>query len=486
MMVSQLISTNQLENLSRQQKRQLERKYQKKLQSLQRKTNKTNLPTSFDNLTVTSFGNFGILEAFKQAIDFRGMLSQVHLDRHHNCKYTDVELLDTAIDAISLGLLRFSHMNALQIDPGYQKIKEITQLPDESTLRNYLSLICEQKALDQLSQINQALLSLKAKSDKPREVWLDIDDSVLTVFGKQEGAQKGYNPRYHGRLSYKVKVAFISGTCELVNAKLYSGNVASNGQFIEFLKETLSILAKHNIIVKGIRMDKGFFDEDNFAYLEELNIEYLCKAKLTNTMRKIINYLDEQKLWQPLSQHYAAAEITLPLPKWSKARRFVLIRETQKPKVIDGQLVFDLETYDYQVIVTSNYELGPEETWHDYNKRCNVENKIDELKVGLGFEKQSQEEMGKNIAFMWLKVLSYNLLNWFRLALLDGKESRAEVPTIRRKILNVPGNIVGNNRYRHIKLAPNPWLQRVLEIAKEKLDIFLCQQAWIAVSLADA
>ena len=406
MMVSQLITTNQLETLSRQQKRQLEREYEKKLHSLQRRIRNFNLPVSFDNFSVTAFGNFGLLEAFKQMIDFRGMLGQVHLKRHHNCQYTDIDLLDTVIDALSLGLLRFSHMNALQTDPGYQKIKEITRVPDESTLRSFLSIICEQKALDQLSQVNNALLSLKAKSDKPREVWLDIDDSVLTVFGKQQGASKGYNPRYHGRPSYKVKVAFISGTCELVNARLYSGNVASNGQFMEFLKETLTMLAAQNIIVKGIRIDKGFFDEDNFAYLEEQGIEYICKAKLTGTMRKVISYLDEQKQWTSLSEHYATAEITIPLPKWSKARRFVLIRETQKPKVIGDQLCFDLETYDYEIIVTSNEEFNPEEVWHEYNKRCNIENKIDELKVGLGFEKMSQEEMDRNIAFMWMKILS--------------------------------------------------------------------------------
>jgi hypothetical protein len=482
MMVSQLITTNQLETFSRQQIRKMERDYQRKLKSLQRQTRKYDLPVSFDNLSVTAFGSFGILEAFKQAIDFRSMLSRVHLKRHHNCKYTDTQLLDTMIDAISLGLLRFSHMNTLQTDPGYQILKDVTQVPDESTLRNYLSLFCEQKALEQLAQVNQELLSLKAKTDKPREVWLDIDDSVITVFGKQEGAKKGYNPRYHGRLSYKVKVAFISGTCELVHAGLYSGNVASNGQFMDFLKETLNILAAQKIIVKGIRMDKGFFDEDTFTFLEEQGIEYICKAKLTSTMRKVIKYLDEQDLWQPLSKHYSAAEITIPLPKWAKARRFVLIRESLEPKVIDNQLCFDLHTYDYQIIVTSNDEFSPEDVWHEYNKRCNIENKIDELKVGLGFEKMSQGEMDKNIAFMWLKVLSYNLLNWFRLALLGDEDSHAEVSTIRRKILNVPGNVVGNNRYRHIKLAPNPWLQKVLNATKERLHAFLCRQAWVAVS----
>lgn len=75
MMVSQLITTNQLETLSRQQKRQLEREYQKKLHSLQRRTRNSNLPVSFDNFSVTAFGNFGLLEAFKQAIDFRTCLA---------------------------------------------------------------------------------------------------------------------------------------------------------------------------------------------------------------------------------------------------------------------------------------------------------------------------------------------------------------------------------------------------------------------------
>jgi len=482
MMVSQMFTINQLETMTRQQKRKMERDYQKKLKSLERRIRNCNLPVSFDNLTVTAFGNFGLLEAFKQAMDFRSMLKRIRLKRHHNCKYTDTELLDTMIDAISLGLLRFSHMNILQNDPGCQKIKEVTQIPDESTLRNFLSLLCEQKVLDQLPLVNQNLLALKFKSDKPREVWLDIDDSVLTVFGKQNGSEVGYNPRYHGRPSYKVKVAFISGTAELVHARLYSGNVASNGQFMEFLKETLDILAAHNIIVKGIRIDKGFFDELNFAYLEEQCIDYVCKAKLTSTMRKVIKYLDEQNQWQSLSDHYAVGEITIPLPKWSKARRFVLIRETQKPKATNDQLCFDLETYDYQVIVTSLDDYSPEQIWHEYNQRCNIENKIDELKTGLGFEQMSQHEMERNIAFMWLKILSYNLLNWFRLTILDDKTSHAEVPTIRRKILNVPGNIVGNDRYRHVKLAPNTWLQNVLKKAKDKLKMFIRQQAWVAVN----
>jgi len=80
MMVSQFITTNQLETLSCQQKRQLEREYQKKLHSLQRQIRNFNLPVSFDNFSVTVFGNFSLLEAFKQVIDFRGILVKFTLN----------------------------------------------------------------------------------------------------------------------------------------------------------------------------------------------------------------------------------------------------------------------------------------------------------------------------------------------------------------------------------------------------------------------
>jgi len=430
----------------------------------------------------SSYGNFGLFEALKQVIGFADLLiKHLTVKRHHNCTYSAAELIDIMVDCASLGLLRFSHMDDLKHDPGYQNLKGIDQIPDERTLRYLLSQLTLEN-IEQLCQVNESILSLKARLDGPREVWLDFDDTVITVFGSQKGSAVGYNPRYHGRPSYKAKVAFISQTGELVNAGLYGGKTASNGGFLEFLQETLSKLDPRKTVVKGIRIDRGFFDEKNFIYLEDNSLEYVCKAKLTSGMWKIIAYLNEQDAWEQLDQTYATAEIRVPLPSWSRARRIVFIRELQKPKKEQGQLNLDLKTYEYQAIVTNMEDLTPEEVWHWYNKRCNIENKIDELKVGLGLDETSQEEMQRNIAFMWVKIISYNLLNWFRLVLLPEEASRYEVPSIRRLILNVPGNIVGNGRYRHVKLAPNNWLQEVVCIIKTKLQEFIRQRAWLLVN----
>ena len=69
--------------------------------------------------------------------------------------------------------------------------------------------------------------------------------------------------------------------------------------------------------------------------------------------------------------------------------------------------------------------------------------------------------------------MSYNLLNWFRLTLLNEEDSHFEVPTLRRKVLNVPGNLVGSGEYRHLKLAPDKELAVRVNHIQKQLQIFL-------------
>lgn len=94
----------------------------------------------------------------------------------------------------------------------------------------------------------------------------------------------------------KVKVAFIAENAEVVNLKVYGGKNHSNGDFLSFFKETEQRLPA-NYVLKGD----------------------------TN----------EQDLWQELDRVYIVAEFTIPLPKWSKARRFIF-REKMEPKTGDS------------------------------------------------------------------------------------------------------------------------------------------------------
>lgn len=39
---------------------------------------------------------------------------------------------------------------------------------------------------------------------------LDLDSIVITRYGEQEGAKKGYNPNKRGRLSHHPLIAFVN------------------------------------------------------------------------------------------------------------------------------------------------------------------------------------------------------------------------------------------------------------------------------------
>src|SRR5208283_5545323 len=127
--------------------------------------------------------------------------------------------------------------------------------------------------------------------------------------------------------------------------------------------------------------------------------------KMTANVRKIASYLEETNQFQSISSHYAAADIRVPLPSWTAARRFAVIRETQEPKESGKQTCLDLPVYEYQAIVTNVDDITAEEVWHNYNQRATIENRIDELKVGLGVDQMSQHEFIRNEAYLLIKGL---------------------------------------------------------------------------------
>ena len=118
-------------------------------------------------------------------------------------------------------------------------------------------------------------------------------------------------------------------------------------------------------------------------------------------------------------------------------------------------------------------EESPQEVMDFYDGRATCENKIDEIKDGFAVQEASQHEKVRNYAFMLVKAIAYNLMNWFRQAILPPDKSKWEIKTIRRVIINVPGNILGSGRYHRIRLAANKALAFIIEAVKRNLDSFL-------------
>lgn len=436
---------------------------------------KLNPKATFDNDTVSGNLNITYFQAFLEKIGLPEILADcITYKKHHNSTFTTTDIINFMVNATVLGYSRFTHMDLLRMDKVFCDIMD-GKVPSEKVCRDLL-LDLPKRTTTQIRRANKKVLELQASTEGPREVMLNFDDTVATVFGNQEGSGIGYNPRYKGRASFKEKIGVIAGTDEVINVSLENGRNHLNQGFIRFYQYCKAILPK-SWIIKRVRVDRGGFDQDNFEQWENDNIEYVAKVKMYNSVHKIIDYVNQNNLqfpWQEIDKTFSVTEITVPLPSWEKARRFILIRK-KLLEAPNGQLALDGDwfRYEYQAIVTNIDYLTPEEVFHDYNQRCDIENNIDDLKEGFAFDQNSQQNKKCNELFLLIKMLAYNLQNFFKRSIMPDYVHHHEIKTLRMIFYRVSGNMVGTGKYRHISFPADNSLKKLVEYIRHRLKTFV-------------
>lgn len=279
--------------------------------------------------------------------------------------------LQSLIVAYALGFSRIEHTETLRDDPLLLEKFGLTRLPHKSNTYRLLERFDDQEKVNELSlNINKPLL--KGVLDAETPIIIDMDSTVNTVHGDQEGASVGYNPRYRGRASYQPLIAFDGTSKAVINTTLRNGATPSSAEIVDFLLETKKCLPE-GATIGYFRGDKGFGSNEVLTQLEQEEIGYVIKLKMTS---KVTERLDRGVLWVRIyGDEYCAIEVAsvrVRLSTWEKPRKVTLIRETEFNN--HGQLrLFDL--WDYQAIVT-NLDWSPMDIWHFYNQRATCENYI--------------------------------------------------------------------------------------------------------------
>jgi hypothetical protein len=442
-------------------------------QNVDKEIRKLNIKAKFNNKSVSSVATFTYVELFKKIINLSSLINDgVAYEKSVNSVFTTAEIIEYLIDSNILGYSRFNAIEDLRKDVGYKNIKETDRLPSEKVCRDLLKKL-PKESLNELRAVNKHILDMKSKTEDVREVCINFDDTVITIFGNQENCSIGYNPRYHGRPSFKEKIGAIAGTDEVLDITLEAGNHHSNYNFLEFFENCVKQLPERYIL-KRVRLDRGFFDDKNLTYFEEDGYEYVVKCKMYSSIKKIIQFINENPKyykWEYISSKFAVNEITLPLPSWERARRFVIVRKTLEPKT-DGQLTFEEFAYQYEVIVTNIDYLTPEEIFHEYNQRCDIENNIDELKEGFAFGENSLLQHKMNELYLLIKMIAYNIHNWFKQAVMPKDVQHHEISTLRRVFYKVSGNINGNGYYKHLSFSKNDKLNKIICFINDSIILF--------------
>ncbi len=212
---------------------------------------------SYTSKEITPWGGMVFLKQMMKKIGFRELVdANPDLpEAKSNRGYKTSTIVEGFITSVWCGATRFLHTEVTRHDAALGKIFDWRKAPAQDTYKRFFSKFSQarnQKASDYF-------YSWIFDNFQFNNFALDIDSSVMTRYGSQEGAKKGCNPAKRGRASHHPLIAFIAEVKLVANMWLGSGNTSSSNNFLAFLEDTLSKLK--NKTVSLIRLDSGFFSE---------------------------------------------------------------------------------------------------------------------------------------------------------------------------------------------------------------------------------
>lgn len=419
---------------------------------------------SYNAKNLTHFGGVYLLHLFFKRLRLRRRLHRAVHFRQRNNHYSVAEAMLALIYPISLGFGRIETTHLLQHNGVFQYLTGLPTYPDPQTLRRFL-LRMAPAALPKLRRLHDTLLStMMLKPAPPTRLIFDLDSTVLVLYGKQEMAHIGYNPKKRGRPSYHPLVCFSGTTKDYWHGELRPGDAHTAAGVLDFLK---AAFAKVPSTVKGIiiRADKGFYDHQTVDYLEAAHARFVIVARLTPPIKRKLAGL----LYHRYASGIETAEFRAPIKAGHEAHRFVVIRRPIPEDPSDQLSLFTLGKYSYQVLVT-NLSLTPLNTWKFYNGRAAVELIIKELKEDYPLAKIPTKHFAANEAYFHILLFSYNLISWLQRLCLPKQFQEMMLSTLRSRLLLIPGQLVRSGNKSILKLPANFLYKDVFDHAIRKIE----------------
>jgi hypothetical protein len=354
------------------------------------------------------------IEFLKVSGLFEAWVADCPLTYHSNHASDKRAVLATLLLSILAGHHRYAHITAIRHDGIHPELLGVARLVSEDAARRALARIDEASGvawLDRhLAKTTQPLLTTP---------WiLDLDATVKCLYGKQEGAVVGYNPKKPGRPSHSYHSAMMATTRLALAVDVRPGNETAPLHSMPGIWAWLDALPKEArpAVLRG---DVAFGNESVLREAEARDQPYLTKLRLTHKVKALIQTLFRATAWEEAGQGWEGIEDTLRLSGWSRARRVVVLR-----RPLTGELVLtgkdadqewlafiesDVPTkrYEYAVLVTSTqYEILA--LAQLYRDRADAENNFDELKNQWGWGGFTTQDLARCRLMARMVALIYN------------------------------------------------------------------------------
>jgi len=348
---------------------------------------------------------------------------------------------------------RFSHL--CWWSHGIEAIKSsfgVDWLPRaSSTLTRFWAKVSTQQVSEKLGGAARRFATTLIEWQGIREDAVNLDSSVLTRYGRQGGAKRGYNPKKRGRASHHPLLAFL-GSGYVINVWNRSGNSSAGHGAVSFFHQARMVLGA-SFRINRVLCDSGFYAIEFIEYLESSSLAYIISVPISHTIQREILKV---KQWHTVSKGIEVGEFTFQHydAKWTKPRRYVVVRQSisKRPKALGRQPslfkdLIDWSQYRISVMITNDLLSPPEEIWRSYRPRANDENVIKDLKEGYAFESFNVNNFWTTEALLTMIALVFhNLIAYLNRTILNHNQSQQQLKTLRHKYFTLPGQLGSGGR----------------------------------------
>lgn len=202
-------------------------------------------PYDFTGKNLTPYGGLLPVATMLEKVCFQQRVEETVTLERATKVMTTYQFILAIVLGIYVGFTRLNQLRFIARDPLFAGILKVPHLPPQCTLWRFLNSLHTGIARQiQLVQRRMREAVWAAANVVLKSVTIDTDTTVHTLYGKQMGARKSYNPKNKGKKSYQPILSFLAETREFVAGELRNGDRPTGKQIARHLQEVFQSLPR--------------------------------------------------------------------------------------------------------------------------------------------------------------------------------------------------------------------------------------------------
>ena len=244
-------------------------------------------PFDFDGKNLTPYGGLFPVATMMEKLEFQKLVEEMLTVKRRPRFMSVYQFVMAMVLAIYVGFSRLNHLRFVANDPMLTGLLKVASLPGQSTFWRFAASL-HLTVAQQLLELQQALRQRvwQAANLQLPAITVDTDTTVHTLYGKQMGARKSYNPKHKGKKSYQPILTFIAETREYIWGELRNGDRPDGKQIARHLAAVFAALPGC-VSRLFARADSGFYCWEAVQAYEQAKAQFILVARKTSRLLEL-------------------------------------------------------------------------------------------------------------------------------------------------------------------------------------------------------